>query len=169
MHANLASVQEMQLLLAVRSSLRVVPRVAIASQPNWHKSFACTVIEAMGIPASSRLCKQRDFHDIRSSCHRIHCGPFVVQYISAVRLGPPRLGLIASRRVGKAVKRNYGRRIFRELFRQHSSNIPSGINLVIVLRSSFDRYKYADLELRLIRAFRTINEMNKTGEAKLPN
>ena len=144
-----------------------MPRVAIASQPSWHKSFASIIIGAMGIPVSSRLRKPRDFQDIRRDGQRIDCGPFIVQFCTSRKLGPSRLGLITSRRVGKAVKRNYGRRIFRELFRKYSVNLPPGSDLVIVLRNSFDRYKYADLELRLLRAFRMLNEMNKSDLMKL--
>lgn len=121
----------------------------------------------MGIPVSSRLRKPCDFQDICREGQRIDCGPFIVQCCTSVKLSPSRLGLITSRRVGKAVKRNYGRRIFRELFRRHSVNLPLGSDLVIVLRSSFDRYKYADLELRLLRAFRTLDEMAKSDLMKL--
>ena len=135
-----------------------MPRVAIDSQPSWHKSFASIIIGAMGIPVSSRLRKPRDFQDIRREGQRIDCGPFIVQCCTSLKLSPSRLGLITSRRVGKAVKRNYGKRIFRELFRQYSSDLPQGSDLVVVLRGSFDRYKYADLELLLLRAFRTLNK-----------
>ena len=144
-----------------------MPRVAIASQPSWHKSFASIIIGAMGIPVSSRLRRPCDFQDIRREGQFIDCGPFIVQCCINSDFGPSRLGLVTSRRVGKSVKRNYGRRIFRELFRKYSVNLPLGSDLVIVLRSSFDRYKYADLELRLLRAFRMLNEMNKSDLMKL--
>ncbi|MEC7273921.1 MAG: ribonuclease P protein component [Verrucomicrobiota bacterium] len=116
----------------------------------------------MGLPVSSRLRRPYNFQDIRREGQLIDCGPFIVQCRISAHSGPSRLGLVTSRRVGKAVKRNYGRRIFRELFRKYSFNLPLGSDLVIVLRSSFDRYKYADLELRLLRAFGTINEMYKS-------
>jgi len=70
----------------------------------------------------------------------------------------PRLGIIASRRVGNAVKRNYGKRIFRELFRKHAAELPPGSELVVVLRSHFDRYSFDDLEARLLRACLTIQK-----------
>ena len=122
----------------------------------------------MGIPVSSRLRRPCNFQDIRREGQLIDCGPFIVQCRIGANFGPSRLGLVTSRRVGKAVKRNYGRRIFRELFRKYSVNLPLGSDLVIVLRSSFDRYKYADLELRLLRAFRTLTEMNKSDIMKPP-
>jgi len=72
----------------------------------------------------------------------------------------PRLGIIASRRVGNAVKRNYGKRIFRELFRKHAGELPQGSELVVVLRGHYNKHSFADLEARLLRACRTIKEKN---------
>jgi len=108
----------------------------------------------MGVPASQRLRKQGDFQEIRSQGKRIHCGSFIFQCL--VRLdGAPkglRLSVIASRRVGNAVKRNYGKRVFRELFRRHQEALPPECDVVIVLRSSFSSSDYQDLESRFVRA-----------------
>ena len=117
----------------------------------------------MGIPASMRLRKPREFLEVRSLGHRIHCGPFIFQCHVAECLAAPRLGIIASRRVGNAVKRNYGKRIFRELFRKHAAELPPGSELVVVLRNHFDRYSFNDLEARLLRACRTISKNHATG------
>jgi len=65
---------------------------------------------------------------------------------------PARLGVIASRRVGPAVKRNRGKRLVREIFRRHIASFPTGTNMVVVLRSGFDRYDFAVLERQFCRA-----------------
>lgn len=103
-----------------------------------------------------RLRKPREFQGVRSLGHRIHCGPFIFQCRVAETAAAPRLGVIASRRVGNAVKRNYGKRIFRELFRKHADELPQGSELVVVLRNHFDQHSFEDLEARLLRACRTI-------------
>lgn len=108
----------------------------------------------MGIPASIRLRKPREFQNVRSSGHRIHCGPFIFQCRVAPEASAPRLGVIASRRVGNAVRRNYGKRVFREIFRQHAAELPAGSELVIVLRKGFETYRYEALEERFLRACR---------------
>ena len=112
----------------------------------------------MGIPASNRLRKPCEFQEVRSLGHRIHCGPFIFQCHASGSLTAPRLGIVASGRVGKAVKRNYGKRVFRELFRKHATKLPHGSELVIVLRSHFNRHSFDDLEARLLRACRTIQK-----------
>ena len=112
----------------------------------------------MGIPASNRLRRPREFQEVRSLGHRIHCGPFIFHCHLSDSLTNHRLGIVASRRVGNAVKRNYGKRIFRELFRKHATELPHGSELVIVLRSHFNRHSFNDLEARLLRACRTIQK-----------
>ena len=102
----------------------------------------------MGIPASQRLRKQSDFQQVRRSEHRIHCGPFVIQCERGEQgsTSPPMLGVIASRRVGNAVKRNRGKRLMREIFRRNADTLTRGSRFVVVLRSGFDRYDFSDLE-----------------------
>jgi len=107
----------------------------------------------MGLPTYSRLRKQAEFHAVRSDGRRSNCGPFILQF----RPGDPgqagrRCGIIASRRVGNAVVRNRGKRIFRELFRRHESLLPESGDLVVVLRSQFSQYSFAELEERFVRA-----------------
>lgn len=108
----------------------------------------------MGVPASQRLRKPSEFQQIRSQGTRIHCGSFIFQCLQRSPETQPscRLSVIASRRVGNAVKRNLGKRRFREIFRQHQDALPPCCDLVLVLRSSFDQMGYADLESRYLRA-----------------
>jgi ribonuclease P protein component len=128
--------------------------------------LSLALIEAMGIPASMRLRRPREFQKVRSMGHRIHCGPFIFQCCVVPGQAPPRLGVIASRRVGNAVKRNYGKRIFRECFRQHAAELPHGSEAVVVLRSGFDRYSFQDLEARFLQACRRICQLNADGDLK---
>lgn len=108
----------------------------------------------MGIPASIRLRKPSDFQQVRTSEHRVHCGPFVIQCEpgAAGQSTPTRLGVIASRRVGNAVVRNRGKRIVRELFRRHADKLPQGSQCVVVLRSKYRKYSFAHIEEEFIQA-----------------
>ena len=87
---------------------------------------------------------------------RIHCGPFVFQCKLGPSGTPARLGLIASRRVGNAGTRNYGKRVFRELFRRHADLLPAGSELVVVIRRGFDGYTFDQLEARFMAACRKL-------------
>ncbi|MEN8661960.1 MAG: ribonuclease P protein component [Lentimonas sp.] len=122
----------------------------------------------MGVPASQRLRKQSEFRQIRSQGKRIHCGSFIYQCLrrdgstSAVA----RLSVIASRRVGNAVKRNYGKRMLREIFCNNQAALPSHCDVVIVLRSSFDTQSFGQLEERYLKACASICKMATHTEAK---
>mgnify|MGYP002634193167 CR=1 FL=1 len=111
----------------------------------------------MGIPASKRLRKQGDFLEVRTEGKRILCGPFIFQchwHAADVESGR-RFGVIASRRVGNAVKRNLGKRTFREIFRKNEATLPECCDVVVVLRHSFDQHAFSDLEFRFLRACAT--------------
>jgi ribonuclease P protein component len=112
----------------------------------------------MGIPASQRLRKQGEFQQVRSLGHRIHCGPFIVQcdLSDAGELRSPILGVIASRRVGNAVKRNRGKRLMREIFRQNAELLPTGVRMVVVLRAGYERHEFSELQARFRRACATL-------------
>jgi ribonuclease P protein component len=114
----------------------------------------------MGIPASQRLRKQSEFQQVRSQGHRIHCGPFIVQCDlgDTGEARPPIFGVIASRRVGNAVKRNRGKRLMREIFRQNAERLPSGARMVVVLRAGYDRHDFAELEARFLKACATLSK-----------
>ncbi len=117
----------------------------------------------MGVPARQRLRKQAEFLKVRSEGHRVHCGPFIFQcrVVADAAGGTRRLGVIASRRVGNAVKRNYGKRLFREIFRLHQSALPPSCELVIVLRSGFEGRSFAELEARFVRACEQVNRLSE--------
>ncbi|HBM86437.1 MAG TPA: ribonuclease P protein component [Opitutae bacterium] len=122
----------------------------------------------MGIPTSKRLRKAYDFQEVRSEGTRILCGPFIFQCRGLARGKDDacRFGVIASRRVGNAVKRNKGKRVFREIFRKHESALPKGSDLVVVLRSSFDRHSFDNLESRFLRACANVaKELKKANSS----
>ncbi len=53
-------------------------------------------------------------------------------------LAHPRLGISASRRLGGAVVRNRWKRLLREAFRLTRSQLPEGIDLIVVPRPNTD-------------------------------
>lgn len=81
-------------------------------------------------------------------------GGFVCRMIpgSTARNAPCRLAVIASRRVGNAVKRNRGKRVFREIFRHCQGHLPAHTDVIIVLRSKFDHYSFQQLRGQFLKA-----------------
>ncbi len=109
----------------------------------------------MGLPAENRIRTRRDFLSVQNKGFRLSCGPFV--FLCAMREEqlagqPPRLGLVASRKVGNAVVRNRAKRRFRALFRQHLMDLPSGTDCVVILRRGINHFPYDDLCRRFAKA-----------------
>jgi len=61
--------------------------------------------------------------------------PVLVTYALKNRLGYNRIGITATKKVGKACKRNRARRLIREAYRQLESEAPKGWDLVFVART----------------------------------
>ena len=107
----------------------------------------------MGIPKEFRIKNSNEFSSIRSLGLRRVMPYFITQLKFAESKKPAtdtvsltRLGIIASRRVGNAVQRNRGKRIIRRLFYKHRSLMPSGSQLVVILRLGFNKVSFAQLE-----------------------
>jgi ribonuclease P protein component len=65
---------------------------------------------------------------------------------------PPRLGVVASRKVGNAVARNRAKRLVREAFRLHPEAFPVGIDVVVIVRPGTHRLTLAELAAEVVRA-----------------
>jgi len=67
-----------------------------------------------------------------------------------------RIGIIATRRLGNAVKRNQAKRVFRELFRNHKEILPERCDLVVIPHSTFFSQSYSKLELDFLHTCKRV-------------
>lgn len=82
---------------------------------------------------SLRLRSRADFSAVYDAKTRETRGPLVI-YARPNQLDHPRLGLSTSRKVGTAARRNRIRRLIREAFRHLQHDLPSGYDLLVVIR-----------------------------------
>ncbi|MDW8344712.1 MAG: ribonuclease P protein component [Verrucomicrobiae bacterium] len=64
-----------------------------------------------------------------------------------------RVGVVSGRRLGGAVKRNRARRLLREVYRQHKSQLKENIELVMVARPALLELSWSEIERELVRQF----------------
>lgn len=83
-------------------------------------------------PKQHRLLKRREFTKILQKGLKV-VDPYMVILACDNEQDQSRLGLIVSRKVGKAVVRNQVKRRLREAFRQ-LPNKPAGLDLVVIAR-----------------------------------
>ncbi|HEX5446761.1 MAG TPA: ribonuclease P protein component [Pirellulales bacterium] len=81
-------------------------------------------------PPELRLRRKADFERVYRRRRSVG-DELLVVYGCENDLPHPRLGLSVSRKVGGAVVRNRWKRLLREAFRMHRSELPSGIDLIV--------------------------------------
>lgn len=116
-------------------------------------------------PKSLRLHLQRDFRRVfERRC--VVSDPLLVVY--ADRNGRPesRIGIVASRKLGRAVYRNRLKRLIREAFRLDQHDLPAGLDVICIPKRvdapSRDAYR-ASLAKLLERAEKKLQRTVTTG------
>ncbi len=84
-------------------------------------------------PATHRLSGKLSFAAVYDARTKEARGPLAV-FSLPNGLTHPRLGLSVSRRVGTAPRRNRIKRLLRDAFRAHQHDLPTGYDLVIIVR-----------------------------------
>lgn len=105
-------------------------------------------------PKSSRLRKRPEFRELMDKGRKA-VGPYMLVF--ADFSASPKLGLVASRRVGCAVERNRIKRRLREIYRR-SSHVGDMGRLVIVARRAANQVSTERLEASLLRALRFLRK-----------
>jgi ribonuclease P protein component len=78
-----------------------------------------------------RVTRRADYQRVLGNAPRTH-GRFFTLVVAPNTLGRVRLGMVASRKLGNAVKRNLAKRLIREIFRR-SDRTASGVSLDVVV------------------------------------
>ena len=98
---------------------------------------------------AARLRHRQEFLRAQAQGKRFHTRHFGVT-LAPMAEGHPRLGLVATRRMGKAVQRNRVKRVLREFFRRHQTGLPA-FDLVIMAKKGASALEYHQVEEELGR------------------
>ena len=98
---------------------------------------------------TARLRHRQDFLRAQAQGKRLHTPHFGV-VLAPMATGHPRLGLVVTRRLGKAVQRNRVKRVLREFFRRHRAGLPAA-DLVIMAKKGAPALGYHQVEEELGR------------------
>ncbi len=93
-----------------------------------------------------RLTQNNDFKRVYEQGKKMRSSSFVLCIESDRTRQYRRLGIIASKKVGNAVKRNRCKRLVRELFRRNKDKFPPGSDLVVIVKRDMVGKRYAELE-----------------------
>lgn len=113
-----------------------------------------------GLPRQARIRKRPHFLSVQARGARAH-GKYLIAIAARGTSGQVRLGVTASKKVGKAVVRNRAKRLVRESFRRLRAGLPPGIDVVVITRPSIAGLGLAavvaDLEQTLQRVLRGLS------------
>jgi ribonuclease P protein component len=93
-----------------------------------------------------RLRTARDFARVKQDGRSWYSPALTVRISSSGQEHPARLGLVVSKKVGIAVKRNRIKRVIREVFRLNKHRIKSGNDIVAIPRQAAISWAYGDCE-----------------------
>jgi len=96
-------------------------------------------------PKSNRILHRAELREVYTKGRKVQA-KFFTAFVMDNSLGRTRLGITATRKMGKAVKRNRARRLVREVFRKNKSRIPSSLDIVVNVKSLLADADYQDFE-----------------------
>ncbi|KKK73422.1 hypothetical protein LCGC14_2893990, partial [marine sediment metagenome] len=102
---------------------------------------------------NEHLRKNSDFRRVYSkgkSC----ADHFVVLFVLPNDLEGNRIGLSVSKKIGKAVKRNRVKRLFREVYRLNKDKLIQGIDLICLARKDAVKLDFSKMERSILRLYK---------------
>ena len=103
----------------------------------------------LGLPRSRILKKKKDFQAVYSR-GKSYANRFLVLYVFRSNGFQGKVGFAAGKKLGNAVKRNRIKRLLRESYRMHQSEIEEGVSLLLVGRKAALAVKCQELEMAFL-------------------
>ncbi len=96
---------------------------------------------------TERILKRKDFSAVYAGGKRFYSSSFVVIVRGHAQLR--RIGVVVSKRVGKAHRRNRIKRLLREFYRLNSSLFPTGMDIIVIANrpTKLDNLQQVGVEL----------------------
>ncbi|MFC1501430.1 ribonuclease P protein component [Elusimicrobiota bacterium] len=103
-----------------------------------------------------RLHLKKDFDKvIKFGRRQTHPAIFVYTYKRKSEPKYCRLGIVTSRKIGKAVERNTTKRRLREIFRTNKHNLISGLDIVFIPKKKCVTMKFSQIKDIIFSAWKT--------------
>ncbi|OAG27616.1 ribonuclease P protein component [Thermodesulfatator autotrophicus] len=93
--------------------------------------MAADSIKKESFTKDERLRRRKEYERVYREGKRLSL-PYLRVILAPNTLGYSRLGLSVSKKVGNAVKRNYVKRVLREIFRRNKDMFPASHDIVII-------------------------------------
>jgi len=104
------------------------------------------------------LRRKRDFERVYADGVRVRTRNLIL-YALPNGLPHSRVGVVTGRKVGKAVRRNRARRLFREAFRRNRDRLACPCDLVLIASPSWEDLKLHVIEPELVQLIEKANAL----------
>ena len=98
---------------------------------------------------SESLKKNRDFQNVYKK-GKSYANRYLVMYVLKNETDRNRLGISVSKKVGNSVIRHHVTRLIRESYRLHEDMFNSGLDIVLIARSTAKDISYREVESALL-------------------
>ena len=98
---------------------------------------------------SESLKKNRDFQNVYKK-GKSYANRYLVMYVLKNETDRNRLGISVSKKVGNSVIRHHVTRLIRESYRLHEDMFNSGLDIVVIARSTAKDISYREVESALL-------------------
>jgi len=122
-------------------------------------------MKEFGFPKSNKIKSKREFQLVYEKGHSVVDG-LSVFYVMPAETGVVKIGFAVGKKVGNAVVRNHIKRLMREVFRQHKSEIAPGVKIIWVARNKLARSDIGTYERVFMRLARRANLLKAKDEEK---
>jgi len=104
-----------------------------------------------------RIRQRGDFARLKQQGKRLVHGCLILNWLELTPGSLPRLAVITSRKIGKAVVRNHCRRLMRECFRLHQHALRVPAEVVLIARPSMAGKSFTAVEADYLGVLREAN------------
>ncbi|MDI6781598.1 MAG: ribonuclease P protein component [bacterium] len=116
--------------------------------------------EDYGLPKTQRLLQLSEFNAVYSRGTAYH-HRFFVLFVLPTNSTVRRVGIVAGKKVGNAVKRNRAKRLLREAYRLNKNKLIYGLDIVLVAKKMITNLTFHEVEKNLLYIFKKANIFKK--------
>ncbi|MFH1097845.1 MAG: ribonuclease P protein component [Candidatus Desantisbacteria bacterium] len=116
--------------------------------------------EDYGLPKTQRLLQAAEFNAVYSRGMAYH-HRFLVLFSLPKESADRRVGIVAGKKTGGAVKRNRAKRLLREAYRLNKNKLIQGLDMVLVAKKGFPELTFVEVENNLLYLFKRANIIKK--------
>lgn len=116
---------------------------------------------SLKLPRKAHLRLRREFLRLKNEGNRVVSGCLILNWLPLAEGSKSKVGVIVTKRLGKAVVRNRARRLLLEAFRLSQNAIVQPVEAVLVARDQIKGLKLADVKRDLLLAFEKAGLLRK--------